>query len=87
MPVWASLLALALGGFGIGTAEFASMGVLPDIAGALGVSISTAGHAITPYALSRAESGSVSWSLHEARRVSGCRNLTSRSSSAVSKIV
>jgi len=51
VPVWASLLALALGGFGIGTTEFASMGVLPDIAGDLGVSISTAGHAITAYAL------------------------------------
>ena len=36
VPVWASLLALALGGFGIGTTEFASMGVLPDIAGDLG---------------------------------------------------
>ena len=43
VPVWASLLALALGGFGIGTTEFASMGVLPDIAGDLGVSIPTAG--------------------------------------------
>ena len=51
VPVWASLLALALGGFGIGTTEFASMGVLPDIAGDLGVSIPTAGHAITAYAL------------------------------------
>ena len=51
VPVRASLLALALGGFGIGTTEFASMGVLPDIAGDLGVSISSAGHAITAYAL------------------------------------
>jgi DHA1 family inner membrane transport protein len=46
-----SLLALALGGFAIGTTEFASMGVLPDIATGLGVSIPTAGHAITAYAL------------------------------------
>lgn len=39
VPVWASLLALALalGGFGIGTTELAGMGVLPDIAGDLGV--------------------------------------------------
>ena len=51
VPVWASLLALALGGFGIGTTEFATMGVLPDIAGDLGASIPTAGHAITAYAL------------------------------------
>jgi DHA1 family inner membrane transport protein len=49
--VWLSLLAPALGGFGIGTTEFASMGVLPDIARDLGVSIPSAGHAITAYAL------------------------------------
>ena len=51
VPVWASLLALAVGGFAIGTTEFASMGVLPDIAGDLGVTIPQAGHAITAYAL------------------------------------
>jgi predicted MFS family arabinose efflux permease len=51
VPVWVSLLALAVGGFAIGTTEFASMGVLPDIAGDLGVSIPQAGHAITAYAL------------------------------------
>jgi DHA1 family inner membrane transport protein len=51
VPVWVSLLALALGGFAIGTTEFASMGVLPDIAGDLGVSIPQAGNAITAYAL------------------------------------
>lgn len=51
VPAWASLLALAVGGFAIGTTEFASMGVLPDIAGALNVTIPQAGHAITAYAL------------------------------------
>jgi len=51
VPVWVSLLALALGGFAIGTTEIASMGVLPQIAGDLHVSIPTAGHAITAYAL------------------------------------
>jgi len=51
VPVWASLLALALGGLGIGTTEFATMGVLPDIAGDLDTSIPTTGHAITAYAL------------------------------------
>jgi DHA1 family inner membrane transport protein len=51
VPVWVTLLALAVGGFAIGTTEFASMGVLPDIARDLGVSIPTAGHAITAYAL------------------------------------
>jgi DHA1 family inner membrane transport protein len=45
------LLALALGGFSIGTAEFATMGLLPLIAGDLDVSIPEAGHAITGYAL------------------------------------
>lgn len=51
VPPWVSLLALAVGGFAIGTTEFASMGVLPDIARDLRVSIPTAGHAITAYAL------------------------------------
>ncbi|MEO7979477.1 MAG: MFS transporter [Sporichthyaceae bacterium] len=51
VPTWVSLVALAVGGFAIGTTEFASMGVLPGIARDLGVSIPTAGHAITAYAL------------------------------------
>jgi DHA1 family inner membrane transport protein len=46
-----SLLALAIGGFGIGTTEFATMGVLPDIAGGLHTSIPSAGHLISLYAL------------------------------------
>lgn len=44
------LAALALGGFAIGTAEFATMGLLPDIAAGLGVSVPAAGQAITAYA-------------------------------------
>jgi MFS transporter, DHA1 family, inner membrane transport protein len=47
----AALFALALGGFGIGTTEFASMGLLPEIADDLDVSIPGAGWAITAYAL------------------------------------
>lgn len=47
----AALFALALGGFGIGTTEFATMGLLPEIAADLDVSIPTAGNAITAYAL------------------------------------
>ncbi len=43
--------ALALGGFALGTGEFASMGLLPDIAQDAGVSIPTAGMAISAYAL------------------------------------
>jgi DHA1 family inner membrane transport protein len=46
-----ALLALALGGFSIGTTEFATMGLLPQIAGSLQVSIPSAGHVITAYAL------------------------------------
>ena len=42
---------LALGGFALGTGEFASMGLLPDIAHAVGVPIPTAGIAISAYAL------------------------------------
>src|SRR4051794_33599450 len=47
---WA-LFALAVGGFAIGTTEFASMGLLPQIAAGVGVSIPTAGHLISAYAL------------------------------------
>jgi DHA1 family inner membrane transport protein len=46
-----ALLALAIGAFGIGSTEFAIMGVLPDIAADLHVSIPQAGHLITGYAL------------------------------------
>lgn len=45
------MLALALGGFGIGTTEFVTMGLLPDIASAVHVSEPTAGHAVSAYAL------------------------------------
>ena len=40
-PVWLALAALALGGFGIGTTEFATMGVLPDITRRPGATIPT----------------------------------------------
>ncbi|MFD6388758.1 MFS transporter [Nocardia sp. NPDC060259] len=45
------MLALALGGFGIGTTEFVTMGLLPDIARAFDISEPTAGHAVSAYAL------------------------------------
>jgi DHA1 family inner membrane transport protein len=48
---WLAVLALALGGFGIGTTEFVAMGLLPDIATSLGVTEPTAGHVISAYAL------------------------------------
>ncbi len=46
-----SLVPLALGGFGIGMTEFVIMGILPDIAHGLTISIPQAGHLITAYAL------------------------------------
>jgi DHA1 family inner membrane transport protein len=47
---WAEL-ALAVGGFGIGTGEFAIMGLLPHVAGDFDVSVPAAGHVISAYAL------------------------------------
>jgi DHA1 family inner membrane transport protein len=46
-----AVVALALGGFAIGTTEFVTMGVLPDIAADVGVDIPSAGHVISVYAL------------------------------------
>ena len=46
-----SLLPLTIGGFGIGMTEFVMMGILPDIATSLHISIPTAGHLISSYAL------------------------------------
>ena len=46
-----SLLTLTIGGFSIGMAEFMMMGVLPDVAATLNISIPTAGHLISVYAL------------------------------------
>ena len=46
-----AILALAIGGFAIGTTEFVTMGVLPQIADGLDVSVPTAGHIISAYAL------------------------------------
>ncbi|MCA5893753.1 MFS transporter [Isoptericola sp. NEAU-Y5] len=50
-PVSLALFALALGGFTIGTTEFATMGLLPQIGADLGVSDPVVGHAITAYAV------------------------------------
>ncbi|MEJ2905511.1 MFS transporter [Pedobacter panaciterrae] len=46
-----SLLALTLGGLGIGITEFVMMGLLPDIAKDLHITIPQAGHLISAYAL------------------------------------
>ncbi|TBU96460.1 MFS transporter [Phytopseudomonas dryadis] len=47
----AALLVLALSSFAIGTTEFVIMGLLPEVAGDLGVSIPGAGWLVTGYAL------------------------------------
>jgi DHA1 family inner membrane transport protein len=47
----ASLLVLALSAFAIGTTEFVIMGLLPNVANNLGVSIPTAGWLVSGYAL------------------------------------
>ena len=49
MPL--ALLALAVGAFGIGTTEFVMMGLLPDVADDLHISIPAAGHLVSAYAL------------------------------------
>lgn len=51
VPPGVALAVLALGGFAIGTTEFASMGLLPRFAADLGVSVPHAGTAISAYAL------------------------------------
>jgi len=50
MPI--GLLALALGGFGIGLTEFGIVGLLPEVAGDFGVSETVAGYLVSGYALS-----------------------------------
>ncbi|MFC3576524.1 MFS transporter [Streptomyces yaanensis] len=49
MPL--ALLALAVGAFGIGTTEFVMMGLLPNVADDLHISIPTAGYLVSAYAL------------------------------------
>jgi len=50
MPI--GLLALALGGFGIGLTEFGIVGLLPQVAGDFGVTETVAGYLVSVYALS-----------------------------------
>lgn len=49
--MWLIEIALAVGGFGIGTGEFATMGLMPVMAEGLGVSEPMVGHVISAYAL------------------------------------
>src|SRR4051794_2829951 len=46
-----ALFALATGGFAIGTTEFVTMGLLPQIADGVDISIPTAGHIVSAYAI------------------------------------
>jgi DHA1 family inner membrane transport protein len=48
---WPAVWALGVGSFAIGTGEFVIMGLLPEVARDLGVTIPQAGHVITAYAL------------------------------------
>jgi DHA1 family inner membrane transport protein len=48
---WLVMLALAIGGFAIGSTEFAAMSLLPYIASGLGIDEPKAAHAISAYAL------------------------------------
>jgi DHA1 family inner membrane transport protein len=50
-PVPRALLALAIGAFGIGTTEFVVMGMLPEVAEGLGVSVPSVGLLISAYAV------------------------------------
>ncbi len=47
----AALIGLGVGGFSIGTGEFVIMGLLPEVARDIGVTIPQAGHVISSYAL------------------------------------
>jgi len=57
MPL--QLLALALAAFAVGTTEFIIAGILPQVAGDLGVSIPTAGYLISGYAAGVAIGGPI----------------------------
>ncbi|MHA7141513.1 MULTISPECIES: MFS transporter [unclassified Arthrobacter] len=46
-----AIIALAMGGFGIGTTEFAIMGLLQEMVGDLDISIPEGGHVISAYAI------------------------------------
>lgn len=50
-PLGLITTALIVGGFAIGTTEFVTMGLLPQIAAGLGISIPAAGHTISVYAV------------------------------------
>ena len=48
---WPAILSLGVGGFAIGTGEFVIMGLLPEVAKDLAITVPEAGHVISTYAL------------------------------------
>lgn len=46
-----AIAAMAIGSFAIGTTEFVTMGLLPEVAAGVGVSIPSGGHLVSAYAL------------------------------------
>lgn len=50
MQIDKRIIPLAIGGLGIGTTEFTIMGLLPDVAKSLHITIPEAGHLISAYA-------------------------------------
>ncbi len=51
LPLGLALLSLALGGFAIGTTEFVTLGLLPQIADGVHISIPQAGYVVSSYAI------------------------------------
>ena len=49
--LWAAFISLGMGGFFIGTGEFVSMSLLPDLANAMSISVPAAGAYISAYAI------------------------------------
>lgn len=62
MKIDKRIIPLAIGGLGIGTTEFTVMGLLPDIAKTLQITIPQAGHLISAYAM-----GVGNWSAYSYR--------------------
>ncbi len=67
------ILALSLGGFAIGTSEFASMGLMLEISRGLSISETQVGHLISAYAIgvSSVRRSSPSW-VPASRAASSC---------------
>ncbi|MEX3013937.1 hypothetical protein [Gymnodinialimonas hymeniacidonis] len=81
---WPTLLTLAFGAFVIGTSEFLIMGILPDVAASLGVSVGAAGQLVTAFAFGIALQESASrdisdigfWRFADAASVRRCNTIS-----------